>query len=331
MSPTHRLCCCQAGGPAAFIIIGPDEDGWADYSDTLDLGNCNPFCMMDEDVIHPVVDVEKYKIPASNPYIFYEQDTDGNEVAKVRIGLELFLRPKCRADEWYCEGNCPNSDWPNPGVPPGGGRQLPQCYDLPFERFDYTRPNDTPPCDPCDNPCLSDGSWEAAAQYAFDLIHERYGDQVWGSRDDGSPIINPFPQQIWFNIDTSGSHQWHEGQPLIERLYNLFRDAYGDEVAQFKFNPCLDGPNCISWGCCEQEDCPNSPCYTYGGDDWLRRFTWAMNDENLMSSTIDLMRTHFFETHCSEDKLNACGATNCWSCSQCDQFLPCRECMDLAD
>ena len=38
-----RHCCRLGGGPGAVIIIGPDEEGYADYTDTLDKGDCNPF------------------------------------------------------------------------------------------------------------------------------------------------------------------------------------------------------------------------------------------------------------------------------------------------
>ena len=61
----HKTCCCEAGGPAVFISI-VDEDSSADYEDLTGAGACNPFCLMDEDVVHPVVDPDKYQINKLN-------------------------------------------------------------------------------------------------------------------------------------------------------------------------------------------------------------------------------------------------------------------------
>jgi len=283
----HRSCCCLGtvapGGPAVFISLGPDEDSWANYVDTLDLGDCNPFCLMNEDVIHPKVDAAKYGI--DNEFV----DDDG----MVRLGLELLLVPS--------EGNY---------GPPSAFMVEPQCYDLTFERFEFTR-------------VFEDA---VAVQRTWDLIHERYGEQIL---EDGS--INPFPTQIWFMVDDSGSYTWTEGEPIVRGLYDKFKDEYGEEVAQYKFNPCFDGPGCVSWGCCGPADCESSPCF--GGDSGedvnMLRYAYKMTDENFMSTIIDLMRAHFVDTHCDPEKISACGdhIEDCWGCQQCGFDIPCQECL----
>ena len=360
-----RHCCCLGGGPAAFIIIGPDEDGYADYTDTLDKQNCNPFCLMDEDIIHPVVKADDYQI--DNDYVYEEEDPETGEMVRfVRIGLEMFLRPKCacaRLIEYYpgrfkcekavqgtdgniyysgtyCGGNCEEYGGPNPGIPPGRNRDtgesrsIPQCYDLPFERFDYVRPLDSATLfDECDNPNQVDGGWEEAVIKVHDEIVHRYGPQILGYVEDENgvpdlekPIMNPYPTQIWLMIDTSGSHTWADGEPLVQGLVDKFKEEYGEDIAEKKFNPCLDGGNCTSYGCCDEEECGESYCYTRTG---VRKYTFEMSDENFMSCTLDLMRIHFAEGHCDQEKLDACEASDCWNCNDCDTYLPCRDCLGI--
>ena len=303
MMSTLRQCCCNVGGPAVFISIGPDEDSSAGYGDTIEKGDCNPFCCMDEDIIHPVVDADAYGI--ENEFV-YEEEEDGKTVRKVRIGLELLLRPNVRADALNGAG----CDYEVPPDPP-------QCLDLPYERIDYERPDETG----CGFPPL-----ESIIPDVVDLIETRFGPQVLGENDDGSPIANPYPQQIYFCIDTSGSHTFAQGEPLIQGIYDEFVTRFGEKIANAKFNPCLDGPDCSSWGCCSQSECPSSYCYTQTG---IRRFTFEMRQENYMSSTMDLINIHFASAHCDQEKLDACGIDNCYSCIQCGGGVVCAECLGL--
>ena len=301
MMSTLRQCCCNVGGPAVFISIGPDEDSAAGYADTIEKGDCNPFCCMDEDIIHPVVNADEYGI--NNEFV-YEEEEDGQTVRKVRIGLELLLRPCFRP---YGQFGC---DYANPPDPP-------QCLSLPFERIDYER----------------DGLGGCGCQPQFgiisqvvDMIETRFGPQVLGENSDGSPIANPYPEQIYFCIDTSGSHTWNQGAPIVQGIYDEFVSRFGQKIANSKFNPCLDGPDCSSWGCCSQQECPSSYCYTQTG---IRRFTFEMTSENYMSSLMDLMTIHYAGAHCDVEKVSACGLSDCYSCSQCSGSYVCAECLGL--
>ena len=308
----HKTCCCEAGGPAVFISI-VDEDSSAIYEDLTGAGECNPFCLMDEDVIHPVVNPDKYQI--NNDFIYEEEtgevDEDGEPIMerKVRVGLEVLLHPL---------NNCNGTDL-------RGASSIPQCYDLPFEYAKYNRPGEEGRCQAVD--------WQEIVTQLANLIENRFGPMVLGETEDGEPEINPYPTQIYFNIDTSGSHRWEEGEPIIQGLIEEFSSRYGAEVAETKFNPCLDGPDegkyCAGWGCCEQEECPESYCYTETG---IRRFSFEMRQENYLSSMIDLMALHFAGQHCDRDKLDACGISSnsgCYNCRQCGSAIVCGRCLGV--
>ena len=276
----YNSCCCgpSPGGPAVFISIGPDEDSSSDYSDTIDLGDGNPFCLMDEDVIHPKIEASKYGI--TNEFI----EEDG----MVRVGLEIFLHPSCD----YQYGDC--DDIPDP----------PQCYDLPFLRYEYHR----------------DDEIQNAIDYIYDEIINRFGSPVL---ENGQ--TNPYPSQIWFMIDVSGSFTWDEGSPIVNGLYNKFEELWGSEIAESKFNPCFVGPSCVSWGCCDAEMCAASPCGQSSDD--MRRFTYEMHNEDYMATTINLMRAHFIDTHCDQEKLDIHYKDDCWGCNNCSFDVPCEDCV----
>lgn len=129
-----KSCCCGCDdiAPAAFIYIGPDTSSmcgkleheeprlYADnypflfrngLCDSWFYDECSPFCMQNEDVIHPVVDPDDYEIecdpnePNANDYCYETEllDEDGNPVydengepvivKRVRVGLEVRVRP----------------------------------------------------------------------------------------------------------------------------------------------------------------------------------------------------------------------------------------------
>ena len=116
---SHRLCCC--GEPGAFISWGP-ESTFNSIDENYD-ESCSPFCLCDEDIIHPEVKAEKYFI--SNEYV------DGEGM--VRVGYELFVHPATEYKEVTenddCNEDCyqPNEDGEPlpPASPPsallGGG------------------------------------------------------------------------------------------------------------------------------------------------------------------------------------------------------------------
>jgi hypothetical protein len=285
----HRNCCCntkiEKTGPAVFIMVGPDEESTSNpnwLADTMDLGECNPFCCMDEDVIHPKIDAAKYEI--SNEFV----DEDG----LVRVGLELHLLPDC--GQMGCGGFGPNNEEsPYP----------PQCYELPFERFDYTRSDSN--------------DINAVIDYTYNKIIERFGNQ---RLENGE--INPYPVQIWFAVDSSGSHTMGDAAPIIDGLYDRFTSEWGADIADYKFNPCVDGPSCVAWGCCDEEQCIGAaPCYNnsgWGYSDVVNRCAYPMGREHFMSGIIDMIHLHFYEDYCDWEKVSSCGILSCRDCIGCE-------------
>ena len=124
-----KSCCCKGCtdiSPAVFVYIGPDTSsvcGKIEHEEpryycnnfpflfeqgTCDrwfYDKCSPFCMQNEDVIHPVVNVDDHEIvcgPENNEFCFEEEvlDEDGNPtgemVTRVRVGLEVRIKPVAR-------------------------------------------------------------------------------------------------------------------------------------------------------------------------------------------------------------------------------------------
>ena len=89
----HRMCCC-GDDIAAYIHYGPAAIPADLTSDVPIIEHykepCSPFCLQDEDVIHPQVKAEKYFI--NNEFV--DEDT-----GKVRVGMEVFVQPVTRS---YC-------------------------------------------------------------------------------------------------------------------------------------------------------------------------------------------------------------------------------------
>jgi hypothetical protein len=308
----HRLCCCGGYGPAAFISIGPDESdsngGPAEWGDFWH-GDCSPFCLMDEDIIHPVVEADQYEI--DNEFVYEEEDDEGNIIRKVRIGYEAVVHPDWESGFGGCFPRCRTE---------GNGAQClwepPQCYDLPFltKTVTYLTACEGLPGNSFGDPAVGIAS---LVDWLFDGIINRFGPQILS---DGK--MNPFPTQVWIDIDVSGSHTWTEGKPIVQGLYNKFVEEYGEEIAQHKFNPCWDGPNCVAWGCCEVPgDCGASSCSTFGEGN-IRRYTVAMGNENYVSALVGLMWSHFLGNHCDSAKEAECGG----SCTYGNNTPECESC-----
>ena len=87
------MCCC-GDDIAAYIHYGPAAIPADLTSDVPIIEHykepCSPFCLQDEDVIHPQVKAEKYFI--NNEFV--DEDT-----GKVRVGMEVFVQPVTRS---YC-------------------------------------------------------------------------------------------------------------------------------------------------------------------------------------------------------------------------------------
>lgn len=469
MMSTMRLCCCGQTDPAAFITIGPDEsntcgethpgmappggnigdqrpchekwhtsktcDGW-DWEAVRDAlpgviaeSECNPFCLMDEDVIHRKVDAEKYEI--DNQFIQPEQQADGTFKKMVRVGLEMFVHPYARymapiLPRYLNNGN-PNQNWfpggctarcytptpsdagqglndfnPCPGVPP-------QCYELPFLptfvsqnedqggfsslRYTYHTGNEDDPeqydDDPDNRPhdCTGDRrifkpysnrdwyeggpvpeSWyverpegceghdENTEGYWFIFGYQQIVDFIYeqilyrfGPQRLSNGKINPFPSQVYINIDSSGSHKFEESQnSILKALVRKFREDWDDEVADWKFNPCYQGPNCVGVGCCDE--CAANLCNQNAGgilededgnikepsayldtDEFQKLFAFSFGNEEYVPGLTGLMRSHFLDTHCDKRKAEGCNPsapryTGPQTCTNTTNIPPCFDC-----
>ena len=286
----HKSCCCNECTdvpPAAFIYIGTDTSQTCGRIEQEELNNyltynpdlfysgvcyewftneCTPFCLQNEDVIHPVVEADKFEI--DNDYVFEEEieNRDGTTttVNKVRVGLEVRVKPigtwwpfgsefdlaggfDCSKTGEDCVPALPDADafpdsLPEDVFDPGPldiplcdswcqDHPTPECYDLPIEKVEYERYN---------NP----ESVENAAAAINDMIQERFGPQILSDES-----INPYPGQIYFGVDNTGSMTWCTESDqsdgidnpgawqVAKAVYDKFVEIWGEEAASFKFNP----------------------------------------------------------------------------------------------
>jgi hypothetical protein len=99
------MCCCDDIGVAAFIHYGPTGIPPSLVADVPIIENyatpCSPFCLQDEDEIHPKVNAEKY---------FIDNDFVDEETGLVRVGLEVFVQPVtdyvCTQNLEVCNSEC---------------------------------------------------------------------------------------------------------------------------------------------------------------------------------------------------------------------------------
>jgi len=196
---------------------------------------CSPWCLIDEDIIHPKVNAAAHEI--NNEFV----DGDG----RVRAGLEVRVKPtglcEYRLMCGYYYGCSPfNEDPDEPGhdytIPLEGDELLgncqdfgpPDCHELPIEVIEtpyakegcewwqggqinnqgedpwpteWRRPGGQHLGD-CEHPCGSSSpvhfllpEYRQTAQEIVDLIVERFGPQILSSGK-----MNPLPHQVLFNI-----------------------------------------------------------------------------------------------------------------------------------
>jgi hypothetical protein len=325
----HRYCCCDDAQPAAFISLGPDETsipessiGYGQLGTTEPYTPCSKFCMIDEDIIHPKVVASNYGLIGVPPeqqteetgFGPYRDDIDEN--GKVRIGLEMLLHPnwgqgwrrlnepgfRCGPDAGeeynypFFPGNCP------PPPPTCQGSTKPGLPGLEFLDVDFTYDPEAGPNEL--------NSVDKVVNFIFQKIEERFGTTI---KPDGN--VNEFPSQIWFTIDTSGSHTYSEGRQIVDALYQKYVNEYGEDVAERRMNPCWYGDYCVGAGCYEPEEITGAcqtNCNNYG---YPRNFSIEMFPlENYMPSIISLIDEHFFSKHCLErsEIQERCGYDTCY-------------------
>lgn len=242
--PNHpKTCCCDCDyvPPAAFIYIGPDTSGICGkieheepryYANNFPylfnkglceswyLDKCSPFCMQNEDVIHPYVDADLYEI--DNHHVVEQEllDDDGNPVLddngkpivqrKVRVGLEVHVSPiSLPGQEDFNRG----STW----WPFGDRDSMSGGFDCRensgYYVLDYDRCDEIGGCleagDDPEKSCLPDllatnvdGTWAENLHIAYGDPNP-YTDSVWG-------------MQIWPGLCTS----WCQGHVISDSETN---------------------------------------------------------------------------------------------------------------
>jgi len=104
----HRMCCC-GDDIAAYIHYGPAAIPSDLTGDVPIIEHykepCSPFCLQNEDVIHPEVNAKKY---------FIDNEFVNEDTGKVRVGLEVFVQPVtrlyCVKDFEECNTDCINDN-----------------------------------------------------------------------------------------------------------------------------------------------------------------------------------------------------------------------------